>query len=157
MVFRITAKSKNIFKDNQDSDLRTPKNISEDVLETDENSQFNESMNYLTSLTKQNEMKERMEKTKNQTLKRHETINQFENTLYNQPKMNPIENVHLNFPSDINTKIHPDAHTSVVPFQWKHHPPPTHGCLKNGNLPTYRTWKNQTQVEPRRGSGSFFE
>jgi hypothetical protein len=54
--------------------------------------------------------------------------------------------------SDI-TVNHP--HVNTIPLQSiqpQHHPtmhvkPPEYGCLKNGTLPTYRTWKRQTQKQ----------
>ena len=33
------------------------------------------------------------------------------------------------------------------PHPTMHIKPPVYGCLKNGNLPTYRTWKRQTQKQ----------
>ena len=33
------------------------------------------------------------------------------------------------------------------PHPTMHVKPPAYGCLKNGNLPTYRTWKRQTQKQ----------
>ena len=33
------------------------------------------------------------------------------------------------------------------PHPTMHVKPPVYGCLKNGNLPTYRTWKRQTQKQ----------
>jgi len=46
-------------------------------------------------------------------------------------------------------------HVNTIPLQSiqpQHHPtmhvkPPEYGCLKNGTLPTYRTWKRQTQKQ----------
>jgi hypothetical protein len=139
-------KAKTIFQDNASTGGRTK--LTDEIVETNDNSQFNDSMEYLMNLTKEKEIREKMEKTRNQTLKRHETVDQFESTLYNQSHK-PNENVLLNLPSNISNKIHPDTNTNTVPFQWKHYPPPSHGCLKNGNLPTYRVWKNQTQrIQP---------
>lgn len=40
---------------------------------------------------------------------------------------------------DINTQ------SMYPPVHLRNAPPPQYGCLKNGNLPTYRVWKNQTQ------------
>ena len=154
-------KAKNIFQDNESTGGRVK--LTDEIVENNDNSQFNDSMEYLMNLTKEKEMREKMEKTRNQTLKRHESVGQFESTLYNQSykpngqnsqspttqsigrRPEDFGNVPLNLPSNISNKIHPDANTNIVPFQWKHYPPPTHGCLKNGNLPTYRVWKNQTQ------------
>lgn len=59
-------------------------------------------------------------------------------------------------PVDITTG---QSHINTVPLQSiqpkiQHQPhptmhvkPPAYGCLKNGNLPTYRTWKRQTQKQ----------
>lgn len=136
-------KSKTMFQDNQHSNRHTPIKPTNDILDNDENSRFKESLDFLTNLTNEKERREKMEKTHNQTLKRHESINKFESTLYNLPQLNSVENVPLSLPPDIKNGIHPDASTTIP---WKHYPPPTHGCLKNGNLPTYRNWqRNQTQ------------
>jgi len=43
---------------------------------------------------------------------------------------------------DMNTPI---SHLQTPPIHLLNAPPPQYGCLKNGNLPTFRVWKNQTQ------------
>jgi hypothetical protein len=136
-------KSKTMFQDNQHSNRHAPIiKPTDDILDKDENSRFKESLDFLTNLTNEKERREKMEKTHNQTLKRHESMNKFESTLYNLPQVNSSENVSLIYPPDIKSEIIPES-TPTIP--WKHYPPPTHGCMKNGNLPTYRNWqKNQT-------------
>jgi hypothetical protein len=58
--------------------------------------------------------------------------------------------------TDISTgqsHVNPVPLQSIQPkIQHQPHPtmnvkPPVYGCLKNGNLPTYRTWKRQTQKQ----------
>jgi len=67
--------------------------------------------------------------------------------LQSQPMIRPK-------PADITTG---QSHINTVPLQSfqpniQSHPtmhvtPPVYGCLKNGNLPTYRTWQRQTQKQ----------
>lgn len=49
--------------------------------------------------------------------------------------MTKVENIEI--PMDKNTNNQPINTTSL--------PPPKYGCLKNGSLPTYRNWMNQTR------------
>jgi hypothetical protein len=139
-------KSKTMFQDKEHSGGHAARRVAaqptDEILDKDENSHFKESLDFLTNLTNEKERREKMEKTHNQTLKRHESMDKFESNLYNLPHTNTVENVHLTFPPDIKVGIQPETGPAIP---WKHYPPPTHGCLKNGSLPTYRTWKNQTQ------------
>jgi len=115
----------------------------DDIFNNGGNGSFQESLDFLKNLTDEKKRRELMDKTHNQTLKRRESMNKFESTLYNLPQTHSVENVSLTFPPDIKDGITPDA-TPTIP--WKHYPPPTHGCMKGGNLPTYRNWqRNQTQ------------
>jgi len=55
------------------------------------------------------------------------------------------ENVALDIPDELKMPAH------NIPFHYKQQTP-QYGCLKNGNLPTFRTWKNQTQkIYPKLG------
>ena len=55
----------------------------------------------------------------------------------------PIELLHNDFTNKITEKVQPSQPVSI---NYKHYPPPPiYGCLKNGSLPTFRMWKNQTQ------------
>ena len=95
-------------------------------VETFEN-EFNASMDYLSNLSAKHSTPKL-----NSTLKTHVPVS---------------ENVHLELPSEL---LERDV-TNNIPVQkpiFSTTPQinmPKYGCLKNGSLPTFRTWKNQTQ------------
>lgn len=108
----------------------------------DFNSDFNESLEYLTKLAKENEKSSSIN-PHNKTLKHYPD--------YGKPSMIepiinttlPIELLHNDFTNKITEKVQPSQPVSI---NYKHYPPPpSYGCLKNGSLPTFRMWKNQTQ------------
>jgi len=106
------------------------------------NTEFDDSLSYFAKLN---------EKTNNDMKNFHNTtIKQYPNPQPNSILLQPSnttssmfiptdENVDLNFPNDI---------ISSPPIQIRKpnlFPQPKYGCLKNGNLPTYRNWMNHTQ------------
>jgi hypothetical protein len=98
-------------------------------IRNDFKSDFNETLEYLSTLTKDTE-----DKKKNQTIKR-----------YSQPltEIKPrMENIEI--PTDRNINNQPTIHLNPNPNPILL-PPPKYGCLKNGTLPTYRNWINQTR------------
>lgn len=100
------------------------KEIPNQSIKTDFQNDFNDTLEYLSVLTKDIE-----DKKKNETLRRYSSpipSHKPSIDLFEIPK-NP-EPIHLN--------TIPNA--MLIP-------PPKYGCLKNGNLPTYRTWMNQTR------------
>jgi hypothetical protein len=108
---------------------------------TEFNSDFNESLEYLTKLAKENE-KTSVINPHNKTLKHY--------TDYGKPSIAepiikttlPIELIQNDFTNKITETIQSN---NPVLINYNHYPPPSYGCLKNGSLPTFRTWKNQTQ------------
>ena len=91
---------------------------SDEEPEDDFNSEFNDSLNFLSSLAENAENKKK-EYESNRTLKRVPE--------YNNAPLYP-----------------PNAKQ------------PTYGCLKNGNLPTYRNWLNQThKLTPKNHQGDI--
>ena len=138
-------KTKTMLQDNEQSGRHIPTiKPTDEILDKEDNSHFKDSLDFLKNLTNEKERREKMEKTHNQTLKRHESMNKFESTLHNLPHSNSVENLHLASLPNIKNIIQPDTSPSIP---WKHYPPPTYGCMKNGNLPTYRmrNHNNQTQ------------
>lgn len=55
-----------------------------------------------------------------------------------QPVFPEAEQVNINFPSTHHEEI------NIKPIVSSHSPLPEYGCLKNGNLPTYRNFMNKT-------------
>jgi hypothetical protein len=94
-------------------------------IKTDFKNDFNETLEYLSTLTKDTE-----DKKKNQTIKR-----------YTQPLsvIHPrIDNIEIPMP----IHVEKEPNTQPPPILLSH---PKYGCLKNGSLPTYRNWINQTR------------
>jgi len=108
-----------------------PKTTLEKTIDDSFNNEFDESLKYLTSLSQEKESIE----SKNRTLK---TRQQTDSVLY-YPGISELvtnEDVNLEFPIDISLpQIQLSTPTKVQPV---------YGCLKNGNLPTWRT-HNRTQ------------
>jgi len=108
---------------------------------SDFNNDFNESLEYLTRLTKENEQ--------NSIINPHnKTLKQYPD--YGKPSItDPIINTNVPMElmqNDFTNKITETIQTNQpVSINYKHYPPPSYGCLKQGSLPTFRTWKNQTQ------------
>jgi len=108
-----------------------PKTTLEKTIDDSFNNEFDESLKYLTSLSQEKESIE----SKNRTLKNRQ---QTDSVLY-YPGISELvtnEDVNLEFPIDISLpQIQLSTPTKVQPV---------YGCLKNGNLPTWRT-HNRTQ------------
>lgn len=100
----------------------------QDKNENNNNDDFKDSLEYLTSLSKNYELKNSLHKTK--TLKNNQNIKlnidlpaELENINLNKIKLNEKNNQN---PLKLNYKV-----DNIVPF----------GCLKNGIKPCYRNWK----------------
>lgn len=136
------------------------------------NNDFNDSVNFLKELTKRTEDKKKMEQFHNKTLRKytplaHETISIHNPTstssiptIQSVPSKQPEPAIHLNVPpslasplEDFSDSISKDTlgrsnNTPEIAVHYNHYkppPPPPYGCLKNGSLPLYKTWKNNTQ------------
>lgn len=97
----------------------------EKELVSDFESNFDDSMDYLLKLTKELETKQRHSETNNHTLK-HRPITPLPS----------YENISTTLPTTFNQT---SVESSVTQL------PINYGCLKGGQLPTYRVWKNKTQ------------
>jgi len=97
------------------------------------NSEFDNSLKYLMSVAEENDKKQKH----NSTLKQYPN-NNVQSMLYND---NVLQNV-------MNTM--PNVTSEIPAMKLNMHNPnyPKYGCLKGGSLPTYRSWKNQTQRKP---------
>ena len=97
-----------------------------------------------------NNLKERNEKshnTHNATIKRHPIIQSMSTPL--NPSVQPV----INIPSPTLTTTTPAMqqlntnNTSIAPINI-HSTTPKYGCLKNGNLPTYRNFMHTSKNQP---------
>jgi len=105
-------------------------------------SDFEQSKNYLLKLTEENEAKQQ-NLNLNKTLKHHHhsTVN---NSLLFHPNIEGCENVNLDFHND---RIESGTPISIKPkfsTNQSNYIQPSYGCLKNGSLPTYRQYINNT-------------
>jgi len=126
------------------------------------NTDFNDSVNFLKELTKRTEEKEKTKQYHNKTLRKY-TPPDFQETItthttHSIPSKEPI--IHLDLPPSLASPIEDFSHSisndtlsqtnnvkpEIVHYNhYKPPPPPPYGCLKNGTLPLYKTWKNNTQ------------
>ena len=106
-------------------------------------SDFEQSKNYLLKLAEENEVKQ---DNLNKTLKQYPSIvnnNNSNHSLLFHPNIEPYENVNLDFNNDNIENITP---ITIKPKLQSNYNQPNYGCLKNGNLPTYRQYiNNNTQ------------
>ena len=112
-------------------------------------SDFEDSLKYLSSVA------EKAQKTATPTLKHNTTMRNLPSNTESLLMRNviPYDSVGIEMP-DVFSTIEP-ANTS--PMHIRPRPstiftPPKYGCLKNGTLPTYRMWKNQTMKMPLHNS-----
>lgn len=92
-------------------------------------SNFNESMNYLSDLVKKEKKEKPKRKRRQRSLKKHG------GSSFNSDQVE----VNLKLPDEFNMNFNePETQPiSVTPPPW--------GCLKGGDKPTFRQWKNNTQ------------
>jgi hypothetical protein len=114
--------------------LFSPKLIEQPSYETEKTNDFNNSVDYLTSFTKEVEEKKQQQQPKNHTIKRSAELQ----SLYYHPTLSSFDNIAEKM--QINDLDEQYVLKPRVPL-----PEPQWGCLKNGKLQTYRNWKQQTQ------------
>lgn len=103
-------------------------------VDTGFNSEFEESKKYLDRLMEENQNKEKIH---NSTLKQYSSVPS--SLLYNNSTFDSIlSNASPSIVHSINSE---KLETSSI----KVPEPPKYGCLKNGSLPTYRSWLNKSQ------------
>lgn len=96
---------------------------------------FEESYKYLSGLV---DKTEEVKTDRNQTLRNYPNPNSNSILLHQSTPILPLsENVSMILPEIFNE--------TPLTIRNSHPEPPRYGCLKNGLLPTYRTWKNNTQ------------
>lgn len=116
------------------------------VIETNETgvpkSEFEQSLQFLTQVNEKTQEKKekKLKKAKNQTIRNvipiHPTTMRHNHNVENPELVAAM-------PPRIHLDHMPLPSTQEPPVQLV--APKPYGCLKNGNLPTYRMWKNQTQ------------
>lgn len=119
------------------------------------NKDFKESFEYLSSLVEKTKNEpDNSEKQNNNTFKRYP--NNTPNSVLLQPGNNMFINTNENVQNELpmaffETDVHRHDPMKLSNTSRMLPPPPKYGCLKNGSLPTYRNWCNQTQ---RNNSGN---
>jgi len=110
------------------------------------NKDFKEAKDYLESLTEKNK------NSFNKTLKNYSA-----NSLLLHPSVDPLHNDITNVTNNVvNNTIIPNSNITLQP-SIQNLPNPKYGCLKNGVLPTYRTFMNQTRKSNPVVNNSVFE
>ena len=97
------------------------------------NSEFDNSLKYLMSVAEENEKKQKH----NSTVKQYPN-NNVQSMLFNDNVLQNVMNTMPNVTSEI-----PAMKLNINNPNY-----PKYGCLKGGSLPTYRSWKTQTQRKP---------
>ena len=131
-------KATNIGNINSNTNRNNSSSILGPGLDKDFNSDFDESLKYLMNLTEETDKKAKTA-SHNQTLKRYP--NQDTGSLLFNPAINVLSpDVSLEMPADLmtGTLLSGPAMTLSQPKHFA----PTWGCLKGGQLPTYRTYNN---------------
>lgn len=123
--------------DNNNSKQPTNNTISSNTIDNF-NKDFDEAKQFLQTLT---EKTDAVNKMKNYTLKQYPNNIQSNSLLLN-PAINPITEItNLNISSEqllSNNTLHAKPNITINQM-------PAYGCLKNGNLPTFRNYMNQTR------------
>jgi hypothetical protein len=102
------------------------------------NSDFDESLKYLMTLT-ENKDPEPVQGRYNHTIRKYPA---YKNSSNAASDLEPL--VYTGGLDD-----HDDSQSiSLHAPKFTHASPPKWGCMKNGSLPTYRTWNNHTQKRP---------
>lgn len=112
------------------------------------NTDFAESLKYLTTMAEQNSQKVN---NNNHTLRRPTISSSV--PLNTNSGMQIYEELPQVFAlnNSINPTINPTINKPVIMNSRVNIPAPNYGCLKNGSLPTYRNWKNNTQKHQSAG------
>jgi hypothetical protein len=97
------------------------------------NSEFDNSLKYLMSVAEENDKKQKH----NSTVKQYPN-NNVQSMLFNDNVLQNVMNTMPNVTSEL-----PSIKLNINNPNY-----PKYGCLKGGTLPTYRSWKNQTQRKP---------
>jgi hypothetical protein len=122
---------------NKDNEHSLDKNSNNDAFQTD----FKESLDYLEKISKENELKVKTN-SHNNTLKKY-TDNGIQSILFHPSiHQSNLENVNITLPSELQNNNNNNNKPIQKKYQYHNPIQPKYGCLKGGNLPT---WKNYTQ------------
>jgi len=140
----------------------TPKkeNISVSTNSVNEfNRDFNESLDFFSSIVSKHENEQNRNHEKNYENKNHNmTFKKYPNENISSVLLQPNNTIHINTHEDLSQSYTNEPNISVInkipintPETMELKTPaiqlpmsPKFGCLKNGTLPTYRNWYNQT-------------
>jgi hypothetical protein len=117
--------------------------VSPNSLSTDFENDFQKSVDFMKQIAdKQKETRV------NQTIKNHNAMVEQQN-IVNQPVYD-TGRIHVNLEEPMQPEEQPSFYESPMPEPIKILPRPEYGCLKNGALPTFRSYHNRTMkaLEP---------
>jgi len=141
---------KDLLSDKSTKDIPTSNAVVDDFQK-----EFDQSLDFFSKLAqkKDQELKQAKPNIHNSTLKSYpqstpsSLLFQHDTTMpsFISPSINTNENVQLEFPEEfsISPIIREQPPMNIRPSRLP--PPPAYSSLKNGSLPTYRHWKQQTQ------------
>jgi hypothetical protein len=135
---KISTIKRNILKMIRNQQMEKNRKVAPPVAEKKEVEQhfkndFNDTLEYLSTLAKDTD-----DKAKNQTIRRYPMsfteVMEKPEVMENKERYEIPMPMHTEEPIQLNAAINPRLL-----------PPPKYGCLKNGNLPTYRNYMNHTR------------
>ena len=155
-IFDEKTKKKNSIPPSLDKDENITLSITDIVSQPGETSNFIESVEYLQNIVNENEKKEKLS---NKTGSLATESNYFESISpgvfvpINVESYPPIykeefdvtatlDSLHTNSNSLNEISREPEMVLTTIPIKYSSAPSPQYGCLKNGNLPTYRNFMN---------------
>ena len=144
----------NMIRKHQENDYKNKFDPANNKLQSKEVMNFNKDFDSAKDFFKNlEENVTKKQATNNHTLKQYPIINNTNNQLAN----NIVSNSLSHDLQDVSTSLKPIVNSIPTTINNNILPTPRYGCLKNGNLPTYRSFMNQTRKNLPNIGGSSIE